>query len=689
MTDQAPLPEGPFTDGVTPGEAVPPQDDSRPEPRHLSRLSTLNAEGQDPDAVSYELTMRAAFDLPMGEEAKPDPSTWDAPPLAEEDGDPEPGVVPPPQPPLPPVVPAHPEVVEQPVRHAPSPVATDPQEHEEAESLPAREEPAPEPRDAPEEPQDDVTRDLVLVSAERDRREHHGIARERGWDFIDLDNPEFDMTTIEPELIALISPRTARSHNVLPLRTRGRMLTVAMPDLDDAEAIADLREEVSGYTVMPVYANPATIRRGVEMVYSAASEAASIASERRQVATSSGTGGDLGRIVSSAKSAVSRRLSLTIEQALREGASDIHFEPTRDALIVRYRVDGQLRIAARYSRDDAQPLMTKIKVDAKMKTDNFFVPDSGVLRHETESGQIVDIRVEISPTGWGSAGVMRLQQSIWRPMDSLGLSPVNDKRVRQALSVKSGLLLATGPTGSGKTTSLYSFVNEKIDESTKIITLENPIEYLVPDGVTQHPVNVEQKMTFATGLRSILREDPDVVLVGEVRDSETAEVAVDAAMTGHLVLSTLHTNDAVGVIPRLLRLGIDPFLVSSSLLCVVGQRLVRRLCNECKVSQESDPDLVMSLDLEIEGMPDEIFSANPEGCRECHRGYAGRVPIHEVLLVTDEVGDLIEKAASTDEILSAARRGGMTSMHEDAWWKVKEGITDMAELVSWRTRAFG
>jgi type IV pilus assembly protein PilB len=243
------------------------------------------------------------------------------------------------------------------------------------------------------------------------------------------------------------------------------------------------------------------------------------------------------------------------------------------------------------------------------------------------------------------------------------------------------MVLLTGPTGSGKSTTNYSALREKINPETKIITLENPIEYKVPSGITQMAINVDQGMTFPAGLRSILRQDPNIVLVGEIRDEETAETAVDAAMTGHLLFSTLHTNDAPGVVPRLIRMRIDPFLVSSSLLCVVGQRLVRRLCQTCKIGGRIDRDRLYSLGFKDEGpLPELFFEANKDGCHDCIGGFAGRVPIHEVMLLDDSLTDAIADNAAQSVIKQKAREAGMTTMREDAYEKAKQGLTSLSEI---------
>jgi type IV pilus assembly protein PilB len=512
---------------------------------------------------------------------------------------------------------------------------------------------------------------------------HREKAAVNGWHFIDLDDASVVPST---DASRLLDASVARNYSAIPIAIdeKTRQVLVAVEDPSDVARLNNLRAHLVGHTVRFGYANPRAIIRHIESMYSAANEAKAISeaeeASRRAALTATSDAGDLGRLQGDNDSAAAQILKLTIEQALRAEASDIHIEPEDGALIVRIRVDGKLRQIAAYPTSQARNLMTKIKVDARMKSDNFFVPDSGVLQHTMPGGKKVDIRVEVAPVAWGPGAVMRLQQNVWRELSGLGFSEENERRIRRALGQKNGLLLATGPTGSGKTTTLYSALREKISPTEKIITLENPVEYQVPHGVYQHSINVAQKMTFAEGLRSILREDPDIVLVGEVRDRETAETAIDASMTGHLVLSTLHTNDAPGVVPRLLRMGIEPFLLSSSLKCVIGQRLMRRLCPQCRIGRSVDAAEVEEMRLSTEDMPSHIYDANPDGCENCFEGIAGRVPVHEVMLVGADLREAIADNAPQPEIVRLAREAGMTSMREDGWEKVKQGIASIYDL---------
>lgn len=865
---------------------------------------------------------------------------------------------------------------------------------------------------------------------------HREIAERNSWAFVDLDQPNL---AISPELAEVIPAHVARQFSCVPVRLHGRTLTVAVEDPGDLTKAGDLRSHVPGHTVRLAYANPLAIARLIENIYSASSEAQRLAGEKSApTRRNAASGGDLGRIADSEGSGTAKMVDLILEQGVREHASDIHIESTADGVVVRLSVDGKLRVLNRYPRSAERGILTKIKVDAQMATDNFLVPESGVLQFlDPRTHRLVDIRVEVAPTAWGSSATLRLQTNIWRDMTTLGFGSYNEERFRRALAEPYGVILATGPTGSGKSlalstriptptgyttmgelregdavlgrdgkpcrvthpfdvnpspelyrvrfsdgqaiiadrhhqwlvsehffnpaiplgessgltrmstgdlvnagagqggaryavpipmpldlphsdlpvepytlgawlgdghsaggrltadpanahvnstgmsdqehllaflraagvsatpsegspfllntsglapllrgldlinnkhvplsylrashdqrlallqgvmdtdgsiaengtcsislsdgklaqgvlelirslgikaaihaspsgyrdeagrkvdcktryritfttattvfrlprkaervpdsvretqrwlyitaiesvepgsdayeparcimvdsddhtylcgegyvvtsnsTLLYSGVREKISPETKIITLEDPIEYKVPEGVTQIAVNVDRGVTFARGLRSILRQAPNVVLVGEIRDEETAETAVDAAMTGHLVLSTLHTNSAAGVVPRLVRMGVEPYLLGSSLLGATAQRLVRELCERCRVDvklTDEVVDLGGFAEIVGAGRPPFVFEANPKGCERCKSGFTGRVPIHEVMLASKELADAIAERAPEPEIEALARKAGMIDMREDGWAKIVEGRTSIAEV---------
>ena len=507
----------------------------------------------------------------------------------------------------------------------------------------------------------------------------HAVAQAHGWYFVDLDDPA---VLIPGDVLALLDASMARRLNSMPVQADAQKVFIATENPDDFSVTSQLRGLFPGRSVRFIYADPGAIRRKIEKVYSAATEAAEVAGRRMaKAAVRNDDGGDLGRVASTAEGDNVKFLRLLLEQALRDGASDVHVEPIAENLLVRFRVDGKLREVGKYPASRGAGLLTLIKVESRMRTDNFMKPDSGVMIFEQPGKKPIDMRVETAPTAWGQSCVMRLQSDIWRPLNTLGFSDYNFERYYKAIKQPFGVVLATGPTGSGKSTTLYASLNERISVEEKIITLENPIEYKAPSGISQMAIVEDQGMTFASGLRSILRQDPDIILVGEIRDQETAETAVDAAMTGHLVFSTLHTNDAPGSIPRLTRMGIEPLMLADSLLAVLGQRLLRRLCDSCKIAETPDLALIEEAGFKTEGLPEVVYNRNMAGCNDCRQsGWAGRVPVHEVMLVGESLADAIATNAPQPVIKQLARENGMVAMRDDGFGKFLAGMTTIAEI---------
>jgi general secretion pathway protein E len=357
-------------------------------------------------------------------------------------------------------------------------------------------------------------------------------------------------------------------------------------------------------------------------------------------------------------------INALLTQASRDGASDIHIEPFESYSMVRFRVDGTLRDVVRPKRELHAALISRIKILAQLDIAEKRLPQDGRIALRI-GGKPIDVRVSTLPTGHGERAVLRLLDKEAGRLDlaRLGMSPqhlgVFDKLIHQP----HGIVLVTGPTGSGKTTTLYSAIARLDATTTNILTVEDPIEYDL-DGVGQTQVNARIEMSFAKALRSILRQDPDVIMIGEIRDLETAQIAVQASLTGHLVLATLHTNDAASAVTRLIDMGVEPFLLSSSLLGVVAQRLVRKLCPQCR-------------------QPDPLSRGyRAVGCLSCNKsGYVGRTGVHEVLVVDDEVRALIHKAAGEAEIRQAASRNGMISMRDDGQRWVQAGVTSLDEVI--------
>ncbi len=374
-----------------------------------------------------------------------------------------------------------------------------------------------------------------------------------------------------------------------------------------------------------------------------------------------------------------------IVQAFMARASDIHMDPEERRLRLRFRIDGVLHDVFAFPKELHSEIITRIKVLGAMRTDEHQAAQDGRMRITIPEAGFVDVRISITPTYYGENCVMRLLagQASDFSLESLGFSKQNLDVMHKAIKKPYGLILATGPTGSGKTTTLYMVLKELNKPDVSIITIEDPIEYSLP-GVDQIQVNARTGLTFASGLRSILRQDPNVVMVGEIRDGETANIAVNAAMTGHLVLSTLHTNDAPTTMPRLLDLGVEPFLIASTVNIAIGQRLVRTICTDCKVKKVFTPEELAAL---TEAFPPEIIKDNKtfykgEGCQRCnHSGYKGRIGIHEVLEVNEAMRALIMKRANADDIRRQAIKDGMVTMTEDGFNKAVEGVTTIEEIL--------
>jgi type IV pilus assembly protein PilB len=381
---------------------------------------------------------------------------------------------------------------------------------------------------------------------------------------------------------------------------------------------------------------------------------------------------------------VTQLIDLLVRKAWESGTSDIHIDPMDDAIIIRYRIDGVLYDVISLKKEIQPLIITRIKVLSSLRTDEHFIAQDGRFRASYEMGN-VDLRISIIPTFHGENVVMRLLVGGARALslEQLGFSPKDLKKIQMYIKQPYGMILATGPTGSGKTTTLYSVLQILNSRDVSIVTIEDPIEFAIP-GLTQIQVNVATNLTFSQGLRSIVRQDPNIVLVGEIRDTETASIAVNAAMTGHLLLSTLHTNDAATTLPRLLDMDIEPFLIATTVNIAIGQRLVRKLCVKCREQYTMSKEEIATL---AELVPEELLTKNKtvyraKGCETCnHTGYVKRMGIYEVLEVTEAIRELIKKRASSDDIMAKAREDGMTTMLEDGFLKVAQGITSIEEIL--------
>ncbi len=383
-------------------------------------------------------------------------------------------------------------------------------------------------------------------------------------------------------------------------------------------------------------------------------------------------------------STVTELVNLLIRKAFESEASDIHIDPQPDSVIIRFRIDGLLHDIIKLKKELQPLIITRIKVLAGLRTDEHFMAQDGRFRVQENSTDI-DLRVSIVPTHHEENVVLRLLVGAARALGlgELGLSGDDLKKLHRYIRKPYGMILATGPTGSGKTTTLYSIIRLLNSREVSIVTIEDPIEYAV-SGITQIQINPQTNLTFASGLRAIVRQDPNIIMVGEIRDQETAGIAVNAALTGHLLLSTLHTNDAATTLPRLLDMGVQPFLIASTVNVAIGQRLVRRLCELCRVkytiSTEERVSLAAVISENLLKQQKEFWRA--EGCRECNdTGYTKRVGIYEVLEVTEAIRKLIMRQANANEIRTAARTEGMTTMLEDGFNKAVTGLTSLTEIL--------
>jgi type IV pilus assembly protein PilB len=393
-----------------------------------------------------------------------------------------------------------------------------------------------------------------------------------------------------------------------------------------------------------------------------------------------------------AEAPISKIVAVMLQYAQEGRASDIHIEPFEKEVRVRFRIDGILHSSLVLPKNVHSAVISRIKILSNLKIDETRVPQDGRFR-ATIFGKQIDFRVSVMPTTQGEKVVMRLLDSSTGLLgfEALGLVARNLKALRAGIEQPFGMILITGPTGSGKSTTLYAILKELNDEEVNIISLEDPVEYYI-EGVNQSQIRPEINYTFASGLRSILRQDPDAIMVGEIRDSETASLAVHAALTGHILLSTLHTNNAIGVVPRLIDMGIEPFLIPSSLNLAIAQRLVRRLCQECKKETKPAPKLAEMVEKDLTGISEEIFKElkiskpykffTAEGCRFCNnKGTKGRVAVYEVLSMTKELEKIVVGEFTEADIIKEADRQGMITMRQDGFLKATQGLVSLEEVL--------
>ncbi len=505
------------------------------------------------------------------------------------------------------------------------------------------------------------------------------------------------------EVMLLIPEDSARHYGLLAFEREGEILHVGMLDPSDVRAQEALKfiAQKLGLSIALAIVTPSDVAR-YHRNYRTFSDEIRMALEalRRQYPVKESEEISAKKIVSLEKATgavqeeapIIKMVALLLKQAVHERASDIHIEPERNKLRVRYRIDGELRVMLYLPIEIHSAIVSRIKIMSDLKIDETRVPQDGRFRTLIEDREI-DFRVATFPTSSGEKVAIRILDPATglKGLEELGFSPYNEKIIREGIEKPFGMILATGPTGSGKTTTLYALLQALNQEDVNIVTLEDPIEYYMP-GINQSMVMPEIGYTFASGLRQILRQDPDIIMVGEIRDTETAELAVHAALTGHLVLSTLHTNNAIGVVPRLVDLGVQPFLLPSTLNLMMAQRLVRQLCPDCKKQKIAQGEEERIIEEAISSMPEEIRSKiaykkpyiiyEPVGCDTCQKkGTLGRTGVHEILRMTPELEKIILTKISEADLSQEAKRQGMLTMRQEGILKVLEGNVSLQEVL--------
>jgi type IV pilus assembly protein PilB len=516
---------------------------------------------------------------------------------------------------------------------------------------------------------------------------------------------------IDPKVLELLPKDIAERYMAVPLGEMQHRLVVAMLDANNVQAVDFLSNRI-GRPLKVYAASEAGIRRIIRQYDNRLDTQMKDAFKTTQTEEISEAEPGVKENTKSPKgidnlvedSPISKALSAILEFAARNRASDVHIEPQEKELKIRCRVDGVLREVMRLPKSTEPAFISRVKILANLKIDEHRIPQDGQFSTKVDD-KVIDLRIAVSPVVWGEQVVIRLLDKTGTSLrlEDMGYTGRPLRTIRSSLKQPNGMILTSGPTGSGKSTSMYALIQEIKDDTINIVTLEDPVEYKV-DGVNQIQVNPEVGLTFANGLRSILRQDPDVVMVGEIRDRETAQLAVQAALTGHLVLSTLHTNSAAGILPRLLEMGIEPFLIASTVHTVIGQRLVRRIADDGKQAYESSGPETEAIQLALSGLlpgsPEQVEAvSNDLGYKnlplinqkaytltkgadspEAPGGYRGRMGLYEVFGISEAIQELIMKQATSTQIEKAAQAEGMITMRQDGYLKALDGRTTLSEV---------
>ncbi len=524
-------------------------------------------------------------------------------------------------------------------------------------------------------------RSLASVLVARGVVEEAGIAQavaeQMGLPFVDLATYEID-----PNASTLLSIDLARKYKVIPIAIKDEELVVAMSDPANIFAVDDLRI-VTGYEIRPVVATESDLITTIDKFGAMRQDVDEMMGDLEEAITGTAEEVDEDEDVAldDENAPVVKLMNLIISEAVREDAGDIYIEPAEKDMRIRYRVDGVLHEVVRSPKKLHRQLISRIKIAAGMDIAERRVPQDGRFGVVVQ-GKGVDFRVAVAPTVLGEMCVMRLlrKEAIMMSLEDLGFLEEPLGHLMEALDKPYGCVLVTGPTGSGKSTTLYAAINRTNDPGSNLITVEDPVEYRL-EGLSQVHVNEKAGLTFAAALRSILRQDPDKVMIGEIRDKETGTIAVEAALTGHLVLSTLHTNDAPSALTRLTEMGIEPFLSASAIEVVLAQRLARRLCKKCKESYTPTKEELDKVGFPYD--PDDVPTLyRAKGCKACNDiGYKGRMGVHEVLVMSEELERLAVADASVDDIKRQAKAEGMRTLRDDGFAKVRQGDTSIEEIL--------
>jgi type IV pilus assembly protein PilB len=501
--------------------------------------------------------------------------------------------------------------------------------------------------------------------------------------------PLFDASALDvaQSAVKLVDEELIQKNQALPLFKRGNRLFVAIADPTHTRALDDIKFQAN-LTVEPILVDEETLKRAIDH-FLASSAALTEGMEDAEGLENLEVGADddepgasdSGVDAKGDDTPVVRFINKVLLDAVRRGASDIHFEPYENDYRVRLRMDGILKPVAKVPVKLKERISARLKVMAQLDIAEKRVPQDGRIKLNLSKSKQMDFRVSTCPTLFGEKVVLRLLDGSAARMgiDKLGYEDDQKQLYLDALAKPYGMILVTGPTGSGKTVSLYTGLNILNTEERNISTVEDPVEIRVP-GINQVQMNVKRGMTFAAALRSFLRQDPDVIMVGEIRDLETAEIAIKAAQTGHLVLSTLHTNDAPQTITRLMNMGVAPYNITSSVTLVIAQRLARRLCNNCKREVQLPEHALLAEGFSKEEIAAGLRIYEAVGCQDCNEGYKGRTGIYEVMPMTEEIQRIVLEGGNAIQIAEAAKRSGVRNLRTSALWKVKQGVTSLAEI---------